>query len=206
MLDSLLRKRTKKYIDVVGSFIGKTKINPNIFSSIVLIWTFFAFVFLIKELYSHALVFIIIASVWDAIDGSVARMQNKTSKWGNYFDAILDRSVEIIIYMGFALSGYAIEAFLIISGSLLISYAKARAALIVPINNNNWSALGDRADRLIILIIILILNIFSPTLTILNNTFSTLSLGFYTLIVIIFIGTIQRIIYAKKIIEKSSNK
>ena len=58
---------------------------------------------------------------------------------GNYLDAMIDRDVEIIIYLGFALSGFFIEAFLVVTGSLLVSYAKARTAAL-----SAYIALGCR--------------------------------------------------------------
>ena len=84
------------------------------------------------------------------------------------------------------------------SGSLLISFAKTRTAMCVQIDDHDWPAIGDMADRNIALIIGLIGAAIKPI------WFSKYSFLSFTLVFIglfTHIGCIYRFLYAKKIIE-----
>ncbi len=176
MLGTNLRKVFSNMVFKIGKTIGKTGINPNFFTFLgVIVAGFAAYLYSQQEMLL-GFIFIIAASFWDAIDGSVARAQNKASKFGNYFDAMIDKYVEILFYLVLALAGFPLEAFLVISGSLILSYAKPRTAIVVPIDNHDWPAIGERLDRLLILVAVLAIALFAPMLTIGGRTFSTISM------------------------------
>lgn len=84
----------------------------------------------------------------DALDGLVARLGGRVSKFGAYLDAMCDRYFEVIVVLAVAsVSGYWAGCLIVLSGSLLISYAKARAALEVPVANEEWPDLMERTER-----------------------------------------------------------
>jgi len=201
MLGADLREKFTKPLFKIGEFIAKSGIPPNYFTIFGLVLAGVAAYFISIHDFILGFVFIIVASAWDAIDGSVARAQKKATKFGNYLDALIDKYVEIIFYLGFALGGFAIEAFLVITGSLVLSYAKPRTAICVPIDNHDWPAIGERADRLLFLIAAMLLGIFLPELTIMGYTFSTISALLFILAAVVYIGSVQRMLYAKKIID-----
>jgi phosphatidylglycerophosphate synthase len=202
MLGAKFREKLRKPLEKIGLLMAKTGINPNVFSSFAFLWAIIAAYFIANENMTMGLVFVIITAIWDALDGSLARAEKKVTKFGNYLDAMIDRHVEIIIYLGFALSGFFIEAFLVVSGSLLVSYAKARTALVVPIDNHDWPAIGERPDRLILLVISMIITIFLPEISALGATISSMSFFLYLIAIMVYVGSIQRILYARKIIKK----
>lgn len=72
-------------------------------------------------------------SLFDMLDGQVARIGNKVSKFGAFFDSVLDRYCEfftvgsvtyLLICRGWDIA--ALLAFLALMGSLLVSYTRAR--------------------------------------------------------------------------------
>lgn len=203
MLGTKVRKKSEKLLNKIGLLIAKTRINPNIFSPIAIVWAIIAAYFIANKNMVAGLIFVILAAVWDTLDGSLARAEGGVSKLGNYLDAVIDRYVEIIIYLGFAFAGFQIEAFLVITGSLLVSYAKARTAIVIPIDNRDWPTIGERFDRLSLLIIAMVISIFSPTIAILGTTISLISLSLYLIAIIVYVGSIQRIFYARRIIKKT---
>ncbi len=77
---------------------------------------------------------IIIFSLFDMLDGQVARLGNKVSRFGAMYDSVLDRYCELftlggITYFLMAI-GYetgAIITFLAMIGSVMVSYVRARA-------------------------------------------------------------------------------
>jgi phosphatidylglycerophosphate synthase len=84
----------------------------------------------------------------DVLDGAVARVSGRTSRTGAYLDAMGDRYVEVfVVATGAIISGYWLLHLLVISGALLVSYAKARAAMEVPVSNQEWPDLMERGER-----------------------------------------------------------
>lgn len=201
MLGGELRAIFSKSMDMIGGIIGKTGINPNLFSLLALPIAGVAAYFFYRKEFLIGMIIVLFAMIWDALDGGVARAQKKTSKFGNYLDALLDKYVEIIIYFGIALAGYHLESFLVITGSLVLSYAKPRTALLVKIDNHDWPAIGERVDRLILLFIGLILRIVLPSFRVGDYVIYTFSAILYLIAIVVYIGSIQRIFYAKKIID-----
>lgn len=78
-------------------------------------------------------ILIIAFSVFDMLDGQVARLGNMVSTFGAMYDSVLDRYSEILILGAtswfFMASGFewaAVLAFLALMGSLIVSYVRAR--------------------------------------------------------------------------------
>lgn len=72
--------------------------------------------------------------VFDALDGALARMTGTTSVFGAFFDSFLDRYAEAAVYAGLLVhyagagASWGVEAaFAAAIGSLMVSYARARA-------------------------------------------------------------------------------
>lgn len=77
---------------------------------------------------------IIIFSLFDMLDGQVARLGNMVSKFGAMYDSVLDRYCELFTLGGITYflmaTGYetgAIITFLAMIGSVMVSYVRARA-------------------------------------------------------------------------------
>jgi phosphatidylglycerophosphate synthase len=84
----------------------------------------------------------------DALDGAVARASGRVSRFGAYLDAVCDRYVEALIVITVAaVTGYWLLSAIGLAGSLLVSYAKARAAMEVPVSNLEWPDLMERTER-----------------------------------------------------------
>lgn len=98
---------------------------------------------------------------FDALDGAVARLRNMSSKFGGYLDGVIDRYQEIAVYAAIAwVTGWWALAFLTLTGSLMVSYNKARTAVEIPIENHNWPDLLERFERIVILTFALLLDSF----------------------------------------------
>ena len=108
-----------------------------------------------------ALVFglmLIVASLFDGLDGAVARLRAMATRTGSYFDAVADRYQELAVLCAVgAVSGLWPLAMLGFAGGVLTSYAKARAALEIPVSNRKWPDLFERAERSIFLCTLLVL-------------------------------------------------
>ena len=79
-------------------------------------------------------VVIILFSLFDMLDGQVARLGNMTSTFGAMYDSVLDRYCELFTLGGLSYyliqTGYIIGAlitFVALVGSIMVSYVRARA-------------------------------------------------------------------------------
>ncbi len=115
---------------------------------------------------------LLLLTVWfDAVDGTLARMSDQVTPFGAFLDATLDRYAEGILYFGL-LVYYTrhhqeipiLLIYLTIVGSLIISYARAKAESVnIPVREG----LLTRFERLAILILGLLFNRVEWTLWIL---------------------------------------
>ena len=84
----------------------------------------------------------------DALDGAVARAGGRVTRFGAYLDAVCDRYVDAMVAITAAwVTGYWLLCMAVLAGSLLVSYAKARAAMEVPVSNQEWPDLMERTER-----------------------------------------------------------
>ena len=77
---------------------------------------------------------LLFAGLFDTLDGAVARLSGRVTVFGGFLDSTLDRYSEAAIFFGLLMlytrEGRATEVYLVyavIVGSLMVSYARARA-------------------------------------------------------------------------------
>ena len=110
-----------------------------------------------------------VAFAFDGLDGAVARLSGRASRFGGYFDAVVDRYQELMALAAIAwVHDVWPAAFLVVTGSFLTSYNKARVALEMPVDNLEWPDLIERLERLLILIGILLFGVVGPGLIVLG--------------------------------------
>ncbi len=128
----------------------------------------------------------------DSLDGAVARLRGETSHFGGYFDAVADRYQEGLVFFTLALQGSSwVPAFLAYAGAMLTSYAKARTAIEMPIDNDGWPDLFERQERIIYLCALLI---FGPTVADLvgYDGQAVITAGLWGLAILCHLTAIQR--------------
>ncbi len=107
-----------------------------------------------------AFVVLLVSSLLDALDGKVARLRGLASLRGDFLDHVFDRYADVLILTGLFFSIYARQpiAFFGLLGVLLTSYLGTQAQA-VGIGRLYGGLLG-RADRLVILLLVLLLHLF----------------------------------------------
>jgi CDP-diacylglycerol--glycerol-3-phosphate 3-phosphatidyltransferase len=87
---------------------------------------------------------LVIFGLFDALDGELARTQDRASAGGMLLDATTDRMKEVILYAGvaylFVATGHpyaSVWAVLAVGGSLLVSYVKAKGETAVAHHHNH---------------------------------------------------------------------
>jgi archaetidylinositol phosphate synthase len=87
----------------------------------------------------------------DALDGALARTYGEATNFGGFFDSLLDRYADTVILCGIILGGLTEVSWGLAAlvGSLLVSYARARAeAAGVKMES---VGLAERAERIVLL-------------------------------------------------------
>jgi CDP-diacylglycerol--glycerol-3-phosphate 3-phosphatidyltransferase len=105
---------------------------------------------------------IVIAGIFDALDGALARLTNRVTKFGAFLDSTTDRFAEGALYLGIMYwylqqRGMVFVAYLIfltLLGSLMVSYTRARAE---GIGVEMKEGLMTRFERIALLVIGLLL-------------------------------------------------
>jgi len=111
--------------------------------------------------------FIQISSIIDGSDGEVARANGRTSFFGGFFDSVMDRYVDVFIFVGLTFYSLRVllitQAFLLgiiaITGAYSISYTAAKVELKEEINFSR--TVQGRDTRLFIVFLAGICAIFS---------------------------------------------
>jgi len=104
---------------------------------------------------------VFLTAVLDALDGMVARMRKISSRRGDLVDHTLDRVADIIIVGGIAL-GPLVDitvGFAAIIGILMLSYMGTQAQAVGA--GREYAGLLGRADRLVLLVMVPIIQYFS---------------------------------------------
>ena len=108
------------------------------------------------------------ASVFDMVDGRVARATNQVTKFGGFFDSVLDRYSDLALYMGLLVYYASINRFFYIvltaiamTGSVMVSYTRARAENSIPKCKVGFL---ERPERIVLIMIGALFNRMAPVL------------------------------------------
>lgn len=172
MLDSKIRGLWDQVMRPVGRALGRTPLSPNVVTLIgMLIQAGVAFLIVDGRLTAAGLV-AVVAALFDAFDGALAKARGLTTKFGAFLDSTTDRISDALLFAAIAwLYGVApVEpvhdrawvaavALVALVASFLVSYVKARAE---GLGIECKVGIAERAERLIILILALIFNDLLP--------------------------------------------
>jgi CDP-diacylglycerol--glycerol-3-phosphate 3-phosphatidyltransferase len=141
--------------------LARTRVSPNALTAAgitlcaaasVLVWFGDHDQWLI---YWAAAIVFVIGSVLDILDGALARLSDKATPFGAFVDSISDRVSEgfMLTAIGLVFSRHGNEvalafAFVALSGSFLVSYARAKAELL---GLKGDVGLGSRAERVVVI-------------------------------------------------------
>ncbi len=127
------------------------RLSPNMISTIGIFPSFVAAFFLAHGWFVIGGMLILLGGVFDMIDGKLARLTNRTSKFGALYDSTLDRFAEIAMYTGlgyyFVFQSMHLASLLVViaaSGSIMVSYVRARAESHGYTCNVGWMRRGER--------------------------------------------------------------
>lgn len=161
-LSDIARQRFGGVLEPVARVIGRTGISPNVVTLTGSLLNLGVAWVLAQGYLRIGGVLVPLVSLFDALDGTLARLTGKRSRFGAFLDSTMDRFSEAILYLGllfyYTRLGAKQEILLIyatIVGSLMVSYARARAE---GLGLDCRVGLLTRLERIVILTAALILN------------------------------------------------
>lgn len=111
---------------------------------------------------------IILAGLFDMLDGRVARLSNRVTPFGGFFDSVLDRYSDLCLMIGLLVFYGRINRFwyvtlvaMVMIGSVMVSYARARAENLIPSCRVGFL---ERPERTVLLIIGAMFDRMAPVL------------------------------------------
>jgi len=148
---------SKWLLDKIVGVLAATGVNPNFLTFLGLVVNFVAAANFALGYFRIGALIIFFAGFLDILDGQVARRQNRVTAFGAFYDSTLDRYADMALYMGllvyYSVSGrtpYVVLAAVATAGSVMVSYARARAESLIPQCKVGFM---ERPERLVLLII-----------------------------------------------------
>ncbi len=133
-LTDRLRALFKWALDPIGAFLNKLGLTPNMMTMLGLAGNVVGAIFIAKGNMLWGGLMVLLMWPIDALDGTMARLRGEPSDFGAFVDSVTDRYSELFIFGGLLYHFFEIGnllavmlVFVAASGSVLVSYTRARA-------------------------------------------------------------------------------
>jgi CDP-diacylglycerol---glycerol-3-phosphate 3-phosphatidyltransferase len=157
-----------KIIVLIVRGLALSKIHPNVLTFIGLVINVIAAVLLSKGQFLAAAYVIIGAGIFDMVDGRVARETKRVTRFGGFFDSVLDRYSDLALLMGLLVwygninrPFYVVLTAVVMAGSVMVSYTRARAENTIPTCKVGFM---ERPERIVLIIIGALADRMAPVL------------------------------------------
>ncbi len=166
MLTGWARRTFSVLLKPIAGIFARLGVSPNALTLVgLLLQALVAFVLATGQLRLGGILLIFFAA-FDALDGSLARMTGRVSRFGSLLDSTVDRYAEGLTLLGLLIyanqqgrSDQIVLIYVTIVGSLLVSYVRAKAeSLNIPCT----VGILTRAERVALLILGLIFSQWRP--------------------------------------------
>lgn len=144
-------------LDKLVLLLSLLKINPNFITLMGFVINIAAAFYLARGEFGTAGTIIFVASAMDMLDGALARKTNTASEFGAFFDSVIDRYSDIVLYLGLIVfygkvprMTYVVLVGICIMGSMMTSYTRARAECLIKSCKVGFL---ERPERVVLLIL-----------------------------------------------------
>src|SRR5437667_10184974 len=156
-------------LDAIVRWLALARINPKVVTFLGLVVnTGAALLFGYANggnqarMFFYAGLVIIGAGFFDLVDGRVARATNQVTRFGAFFDSVVDRYSDVALFFGllvyYARANrffYVVLVAIVMTGSVMVSYTRARAESLIGTCRVGFL---ERPERLVLVIIGAIFN------------------------------------------------
>src|SRR3989344_5879568 len=139
-----------KHRNEILFFAGIAKrinVSPNYISAISIVLCAIAGYFVLQNLLAYAAIFWLLSGLFDSLDGLIAKMHNRSTKFGSLFDKVADRINDAIILCAIIIGGF-VELWIGLLALVLITIASyASACLDAQVSKTTGERISLRAVR-----------------------------------------------------------
>ncbi|MGA2267370.1 MAG: CDP-alcohol phosphatidyltransferase family protein [Bryobacteraceae bacterium] len=144
-------------IDRIVRWLALSRIHPDVLTFIGLVINIWAAWLFALGSFRWAGVVVICAGLFDMVDGRVARATSQVTRFGGFFDSVVDRYSDLALFMGLLVYYASINRFfyivltaVVMTGSVMVSYTRARAENAIPRCKVGFL---ERPERIVLIII-----------------------------------------------------
>ncbi|MFM8381241.1 MAG: CDP-alcohol phosphatidyltransferase family protein [Actinomycetota bacterium] len=155
MFDGQFRSSVDRAVKPIGDRLRRTRISPDHLTVAGLVIAAGAAVAIGAGFLALGLLLVILAALPDLLDGALAKASNTSSQRGAFFDSVVDRVTDFLLFGGVAWYFAATESpyltllpFAVAGISGVISYERAKAE---SLGLDAKGGLMERAERIIML-------------------------------------------------------
>lgn len=134
-----------------------TRIHPNVFTCVGLAINAVGAWMLSRGEFFQAGLIVLLAAVFDLVDGPVARSSGRVTRFGGFLDSVIDRYSDLILLVGMLIYyananrfGYIVLTSVAMTGSVMVSYVRSRSENEIPKCKVGFL---ERPERIVLLII-----------------------------------------------------
>src|SRR6202008_2108972 len=141
MFGASIGRAAQRVIDAIVRWLAHGHINPNILTVIgVALNVGCGLLFGMGRFFSAGIA-LVVANLFDMLDGQVARLSGRVTRFGGFLDSSLDRLSDMVVFVGLMvfyardIDHSTLNVFLAgagLMGSVMVSYASARAESLIP--------------------------------------------------------------------------
>jgi CDP-diacylglycerol--glycerol-3-phosphate 3-phosphatidyltransferase len=157
-----------KIIKLIVRGLALSRIHPNALTFIGLVINIAAAVLLARGQFRSAGFVILGAGIFDMVDGRVARETNQVTRFGGFFDSVLDRYSDLGLLIGLLVYYgninrplYVVLTGIVMAGTVMVSYVRARAENTIPTCKVGFM---ERPERVVLVIIGALFDRMAPVL------------------------------------------
>jgi CDP-diacylglycerol--glycerol-3-phosphate 3-phosphatidyltransferase len=157
-----------KVILMIVRGLALSKIHPNYLTLIGLLINVGAAWLLAVGQFRWAGAVIIGAGLFDMVDGRVARETNRVTRFGGFFDSVLDRYSDLFLLIGLLVwygsigrFSYVVLTAVAMIACVMVSYVRARAENSIPMCKVGFM---ERPERVVLVIIGALFDRMAPVL------------------------------------------
>ncbi|HKX31163.1 MAG TPA: CDP-alcohol phosphatidyltransferase family protein [Blastocatellia bacterium] len=142
MLGGYIGEVCQRGLNGIVRQLARVNPNPNLISVMGLGINLFAALLYGYGQFFYAGLVMIFANIFDMLDGRVARLTGRVTKFGAFLDSSLDRLSDMVVFLGIIIfysrdtqyhsTLYAALTGAALIGSVMVSYTSARAESLIP--------------------------------------------------------------------------
>ena len=155
-------------IDRIVRWLALSRIHPNVLTFLGLMINIWASWLFSRGKFFQAGLVVLGAALFDMVDGRVARATDRVTRFGGFFDSVLDRYSDLALFFGLLVYYASINRFsyivltaIVMTGSVMVSYTRARAENSIPKCKVGFL---ERPERVVLVIIGALFDRMAPVL------------------------------------------